>query len=468
MKKLFIFILVAVGVLVGTIFVNFSVQVFAENGGTDETLPEIFIKAVNPGYTVDGVSNVGEMIEIGRKDSDGLISLAGLKIGYINSSGNTTILVEFSKYLQMAGETILLRLASSPESELANFQYSKTLAFKAGPLMLMKDDKVIDSVCWTGKEGCLSAFSSTNPTSLVRNLTSGEFEHVPNYVPDYDVESLHIESSENGGGDDDAGGASEAISQCKGVEFSEILSYYESLQSEQFIELYNSSTETVRLDGCAVRYKNKEYILSGMIAAEGYFVYVPSDFKLTKNPTTSNMLELIDVNGDVLDKLEYLNGQRKGASFAFIGYDSAGSEIWKVTYVPTPGEPNNYQEFRTCEAGKVINEATGNCVKVTSVSEKVCGEGQYLNILTGRCKKIPETTEKTCKEGYYLNEETGRCKKITENTGADYALVPETYKEESSFVALYLVLGVIGVGVIYIIYEFRHDIMRILRRCKWW
>lgn len=465
MKKFYIFISIVVGVMVGGIFNNFWLQVFAESSETfAENLPEIYIKAVNPGYSVDGTANVGEMIEIGRKNSDDVISLAGLKIGYTNSSGNAAILAEFSEYLQMAGETILLRLASSPERELANLLYSKTLAFKAGPLVLMRGDEIIDSVCWTGKDGCAAAFNSSNPTALVRNLETGEFEHLSNYTPSYDPESVFSTTTEA----DEGGEVIEVTSQCKGMEFSEILSYYETLQSEQFIELYNRSTETIRLDGCSIKYKNKTYALSGMIPAEGYYAYFPSEFKLTKNPTTSNTLELIDANGDVLDKLEYPNGQRKGTAYAFIGYDSEGKEIWKVTYAPTPGEANNYQEFRTCEAGKVINEATGNCVKVTSVAEKICGEGQYLNILTGRCKKIPETTEKTCKEGYYLYEETGRCRKITENTGADYALVPETYKEESSFVALYLVLGVVGVGLVYVVYEFRHDILKIFRRVKWW
>ena len=37
-----------------------------ENGASDESkrFDGIFIKAINPGYTVDGKSNVGEMIEI--------------------------------------------------------------------------------------------------------------------------------------------------------------------------------------------------------------------------------------------------------------------------------------------------------------------------------------------------------------------------------------------------------------------
>lgn len=114
--------------------------------------------------------------------------------------------------------------------------------------------------------------------------------------------------------------------------------------------------------------------------------------------------------------------------------------------------------------GKVINEATGNCVKVTSVAEKICKEGYYLNILTGRCNKTKTVEEKTCKEGYYLNPDTGRCRKITENSGANYSLEPEKYEEQSSFVALYAVLGVVGIGLLYLIYEFRREIVKLWRK----
>ena len=141
-----------------------------------------------------------------------------------------------------------------------------------------------------------------------------------------------------------------------------------------------------------------------------------------------------------------------------------GEEIWKVTYAPTPGAANNYQEFRTCEAGKVINEVTGNCVKVTSIAEKFCKEGYFLNILTGRCNKMKTVEEKTCKEGYELNPETNRCRKIKENTGANYSLEPETYEEKSSFVALYAVLGVVGVGILFLIWEFRQEIVKLWRK----
>ena len=276
------------------------------------------------------------------------------------------------------------------------------------------------------------------------------FEHKNEYAPDFNEKNYEERNSEEK--------ENEVTSQCKGVEFSEILSYFETTKAEQFIEFHNNTAEQVLLDGCKIRYKNKTYNLSGVILADEYTVYYPQLFSLTKNPTNRNVLELIDTNGEVIDTLIYGNGQRKGTAYAWIGYDESGKKFWRVTYDPTPGASNNFQEFKTCEAGKVINEATGNCVKVTTVSEKVCPEGQYLNILTGRCRKKQTTTEKVCKEGYYLNPETNRCRKIVENTGADYNLKPEEYEESFNFVALYAVLGVVGIGIIYLIFEFRHEI----------
>ncbi len=421
-----------------------------------EDLPEIYIKSINPGYTVDGKNNVGELIEIARNDSNDMISLANITISYTNSSGNESVLLEFPEDSYLVGESILLRLASSPNSELAAMNYTKTLAFKAG-LVLKRGDEVLDSVCWNGKQECYREFRSSTPTFLVRKSETNEFEHLEEYTPNYDMNAFKVEK--------EADEEREPSSQCKGVRFSEILSYYDASKSEQFIELYNSGSEQVLLDGCALRYKNRNYLLTGIVKPEEYIAYFPQDFSLTKNPANKNTLELIDTDGVVLDVLDYFNGQRKGTAYAFIGYDAMGEEIWKTTYAPTPGTGNIYQEYKSCEVGKVINEETGNCVKVTSVTTKVCQEGEYLNLLTGRCRKIPqETPKKDCKEGYYLNSETGRCRKIVENKGTNYELKPESFEEESSFMAWYIVVAVILIGVGYLIYEFRTELVKLFRK----
>ena len=422
-----------------------------------DMISELFIRAVNPGYTVDGKSNVGEMIEIGRKNTDNLISLAGVTVRYTNSSGNASSLLEFPENSFIAGEAVLLRLASSPDSELANLNYSKTLAMKGG-IALYRGEELLDAVCWTGKDGCYKEFVSSRPTTLVRNVSIGDFEHLNEYTPNYRADWYKVEFAK------EEEGYGKIASQCRDLKFSELLSYYETNKSEQFIELHNTGSEQVLLDGCQIRYKNKNYNLSGVMKPDEYYAYYPNGFSLTKNPVNENVLDLIDVDGMKVDSMKYPNGQRKGTSYAWIGYDEKGEMIWKVTYAPTPGAPNNYQEFKTCEVGKVLNEATGNCVKVSSVMAKICPAGQYLNILTGRCKKYDTTSEKKCKEGYYYNEETGRCRKIVENSSADYSLQPEEYEEKTSFIALYVVLGIVGVGLVYIVYEFRREIVKLWRK----
>ena len=436
----------------------------AEESEGKDVLPELFIAAINPGYKIDGISNVGEMIEIGRRDlSDDSIPLAGITVGYTNSSGAQSILIEFPESSWMTGERTLFRLAGLSGHELAARTYSVKgssagIAQSAGPLTIMRNGEVLDSVCWTGLEGCQRKFKSGSNESLIRNLETGEWEYKVDYEPIYDANSYHEIFS------DGEEGEVEVEPQCRKLRFSEILSYYDTSRAEQFIELYNSGSEQVLLNGCKIRYKNKDYVLDGIVKPEEYFVFYPEAFSLTKNPANYNRLELIDVDDKTVDVLDYPNGQRKGTSYMFLGYDDGGEEIWKVSYAPTPGDPNNYQEYKTCEEGKVINEATGNCVKVTSISEKICGEGYYLNLLTGRCRKMETTTTQTCKEGYYLNPETNRCRKIRENDGAAYEITPEQYEEKSSFVALYVVLVILGIGGIYLIYEFRHEIRRLCGR----
>ena len=478
-------------------------------------LPRLYFKAVNPGYVIDGVNNVGEMIEIARGgDSDEMISLAGVTVRYTNTSGKESVLAEFPENGFMAGEKILLRLASSPGSELANLTYKKTLAMNAS-LTLTRDEEVLDVVCFSGKGECLAAFNKNTPTTLVRNLTTGEFEHVEGYEPVYDEGSYIVRTLEDEAGsektdeagsenlnqkpdedeksgedvgaetgvdgsgedeklnekpdegDEEGEGKGAAMGHCKGLQFSEILSYYAESQTEQFVEIYNAGAEQVLMDGCALRYKKKLYPLSGIVKPEEYAVRWAEDFKLTKNPTNYNLLEIIDEDGTVVDEMTYPNGQKKGVAYAMFGYDEKGEEIWHTTYAATPGEANNYQEYRTCEEGKVINEETGNCVKASTVVEKTCAAGQYLNPLTGRCKKIETEEEKVCQEGYYLYAPTGRCRKVVENDGAEYNLAASEggdAQKESSFVAVYAVIGVLGLGVIYIIYEYRKEIVRGLKR----
>ncbi len=446
MKKLFKILTIILAIIPSTLTNIQCVYAEAEEQG-------LFIKAINPGYTVDEKSNIGEFVELARKNTDTPLLLTGYILGYTNSSGNFSILLEFLEDSWMTGENIILHYSGSSDG-LAHLTYLKTLAMKAGPLTLMKDGEIIDSVCWTSKNECLSEFKPTNSTTIVRDLDTLEFSHQSEYIPIYNPDNYRVNQSED----------ETVISQCQSLEFSEILSYYESYQSEQFIEIYNPTADQILLDGCMLRYKNKTYILSGIIQPDDYYVRYLNDFVLTKNPATKNTLEIIDTTGEVVDVIDYPNGQKKATSFAKIGYDANGQELWKITYSPTPGEANDYQEYQTCPVGKVINTQTGNCVKTVETTETVCPEGKYLNPETGRCKAYEIEKEKACADGYELNPETNRCRKIKNNDGADYELITKEYQTKSDFVALYALIIVVAVGIIYVLFQFRHEIKRIFQK----
>lgn len=439
---------------------------------------DLIIKAINPGYTIDGTQNVGEFIEIQKVADHSDFSLAGYGVRYTNSSGKTTLLLGFSEGSLMTGETLLMRLARSPDSDRADAAYMTTLAMTTGKVELVYQDTVVDQVCWGSGEGCTPSFKSAEPTTLLRDLNTGHFEHVTDYEPSFDSAKPSLvlppapetpseqppSSSDN---------AAETTARCYELEFSEVLTYYAHDKTEQFIELYNPSDKTVVLNQCAVRYKKKTYYLSGEIAADSYYAYYPasqtSSFSLTKNPNSSNTIELLDANGAVIDTLVYNHGQKKSTSYAKF-YTANGEEVWDVTYAPTPNSANVYQEFRTCPEGKIINPDTGNCVNVASGSKStttVCPEGKYLNPLTGRCKKTTEQsgTQKPCAAGYERNPETNRCRKIkSTNDGATHALVPNTSSSKSVFIAAGAVILVVSLGVIYIILQFRHEIARATRK----
>lgn len=429
----------------------------------------LIIRALNPGYTIDGTANAGEFIELINL-AGAPISLAGFSLTYTNSSGNTTPLIEFPEGSVLTGENLLMRYYNSPEATKSDLTYITQLALNAGPLELRYNGEVVDAVCWTGKSPCQPSFPSKSLISLVRDLETEDliFYQSTTYEPDFEAgrNTLILPTPVV---DDETG----SQAQCRVLEFTEIYTYYEATQSEQFIELYNPSASTVQLDGCALRYKNKTYGLSGTIAAENYFAFYPGEqFSLTKNPTKSNQIDLIDADGQVVDALVYPHGQKKSASYAKF-YDASGTESWHITYSRTPTSSNQYQEFRTCPAGKVVNLLTGNCINSTSISDSstgACPAGKYRNPLTGRCKNIESSSSrlKPCAKGYERNPETNRCRKISStNTGASYALVPDTGgTSTTTFVAFGIVATIVSAGVIYICLQYRREIMRALRKVR--
>lgn len=446
--------------IIGTVLL--AVCIAQKANATSVLAGKLIITAINPGFTVDGVENTGEMFQI-SKLSDEPISLAGVSLHYFNSNDSKTMSIEFDDGDEMHGESLLVKYwknKSSIVSGMSDVDYygsDKSMSTTGGTIRIMLNGEVIDEVCWGAKEGCAPKFTSGNPTTLIRDLNKN-ITFDADYVPAYDPENpglVHVALDP----------------QCVGLRFSELLSYYETNKVEQFIEFYNDSDEQILLNGCTIKYKNKSYPLSGVVEAESYYVRYVNDFSLTKNPTSENKIELIDINDTTVDTLVYYNGQKKGVSWAQIGYDASGKEQWMQTYTVTPGEENIYQQWKTCPEGKVINEETGNCVKDTTIDKtlEACPAGKYRNPLTGRCKSYATSASsesKPCAEGYERNPKTNRCRKITTNTGAKYELAEETYEEKSNFVAIWAIVGVLAVGAGYVVFQYRKEITGLFRKKK--
>lgn len=461
--------------MIKTDVINIGTEPFDVTTGTDPPKldPEpqadqtVIIWAVNPGYRVDDQSDVGEFIELVNLSND-RVDLTGFSLYYTNSSGNRSLLLAFPDNSLMQGERVILRYSKSPEKNESDLVYTTSLAMSAGPLELWRDDDLLDELCWTGKTNCAKAFKSSNPTTLVRDLEKASFVHKEEYSPMFDKTNPGLLLPETSDVDDEAT-AEQPVPRCRKLEFTEVYAYYDKDKTEQFIELYNPSDQAINLQGCQLRYKKKLYALDAIIAPDEYYAYYPNGlFSLTKNPNTSNVVELIDADKQVVDELTYLHGQKKTTSYAKF-YDSTGAEIWSHTYARTPGQANNYQEFRSCEAGKVINPETGNCVKADTVTDAngVCPAGKYRNPLTGRCKKIETVEAKECAPGYERNPETKRCRKVkTANTGADYTLVPTTSSGKNTFIAAGIVASIAGLGVLYVVWQFRREIVRTFRKVR--
>lgn len=446
----------------------------------------LIIKAVNPGYTKNGISHVGEFIELQNLTDDSL-ELAGYSLVY-TGSGKPNVVFTFPEGSFLASKHLLLRYEKSPEQDFDLTYKVGTvgLAQSAGRLELFYNEEVVDTLCWDTKTtpDCVQKPSSSNAT-MSRNLTTGAFGLTPAdayQTPPIDLDNPHLilpmvptepETPED-----------EPIPQCRGLEFSELLTYYTEDKAEQFVEFFNPTRQEIILDGCQIVYKNKPYVLSGVVASGGYYAFYQSQsFALTKNPTNPLTLTLLDTDGEILDEISYSNGQKKSTSFAKT-FDEFGNDVWQVTYAVTPNSENIYQKFRSCEAGKIINEATGNCIKVTNLKTTVtetlqsklktsapCPAGKYRNPLTGRCKNLPTTssTLKECAEGYERNPDTNRCRKIknaTSNDGADYALITKTDNQQTVFVGFGIVGMIILLGITYVILQFRHEITRAARKTR--
>ena len=243
----------------------------------------------------------------------------------------------------------------------------------------------------------------------------------------------------------------------------------------------------------------KKYVLKSNITLAD--IETPSD--TSDAPTQSDISTETESTTKDCGEGKFLNPKtNRCKNLQTITETSTGKTI--TTYDPETGEATT---VKVCNEGYYLKEETNRCNKIpadstssnsssssssssnsSSSATKTCPEGKFLNPKTNRCKNLqtvtesstgktvttydPATgeskTEKICNEGYELNPDTNRCKKKKENAGEEYPLeVPELGSEgDNNFVAIGSVAAIIAVGTGFIIFQFRHEIVKFVKGMK--
>lgn len=202
------------------------------------------------------------------------------------------------------------------------------------------------------------------------------------------------------------------VNYCDGVRLSEIGANLD----EQFIEIVNISNQPVSLSGCQLmtnRSVTKSFEFGEEILEPGNFRIIKiSDTLLNLTKTTTGAVYLYSSDGELeVDSAKYVN-LSKDTSWSVVNSE------WVQTYVLTPGYPNVFQEYPSCQDGYSRNLETGRCNKmVTAETLTSCAVGYYRNEVTNRCRKIAIASTLTpCKEDQERNPETNRCRKVATTT----------------------------------------------------
>ena len=197
------------------------------------------------------------------------------------------------------------------------------------------------------------------------------------------------------------------VRTCEGIVISELAANV----TDQFIELYNQTNESLDISGCLLQTNrgNATYALPDVVLAAGAYepVYI-ADTDLTLTKTTSGTVYLLSSDGKLEADSSMYSNLAKETSWALV------DGVWKQTYEITAGKANRYVKYPACDEGYWRNEETGRCNKIAEPAVLAdCGEGRERNPATGRCRNIATgSTLAPCKEGQYRSEETNRCRSI--------------------------------------------------------
>jgi hypothetical protein len=217
-----------------------------------------------------------------------------------------------------------------------------------------------------------------------------------------------------------------ATGQCAAIVLSEILANPAGSDTDnEFIELYNSSSQTQPLTGCSLKTSasSKQYNLpvDQSMAAGEYRAFYYNQTGLT---ITNSGGQVWLITPDTETIVDYPSASDDQAWIAV-------NNQWQATYEPTSNAPNvlktnldtevlssdSSTDLADCPAGKYRNPDTNRCktIAVDDSGLAPCDVGQERNPATNRCRSLASAIASLvpCQDGYERNPETNRCRKVS-------------------------------------------------------
>lgn len=439
----------------------------AADGGpatTSVPAPRLMITAVQTGGCVTEAANCTEdssreFIEMyNTLDTD--VSLTGVALRYLSSSGNTsTNLITLEGTLKAHSYL----LAGHEGHELgADLTFGKQndgglLAKSGGHVELTDaDGTTIDRVGWGSAAKPLgkAAVAADTGQTMVRNAdqdgrllhsgnNSADFGRLTAYQPQHGgylpvtkptdttpVTPPPSQPSDTNSVPDNP----TASSSCRNILISELLPNPAGTDTgREFIELYNPTDLPISLGGCALKTSgstSKLFKLDGKSITGGQYIALSdTETGLTLPNGNGGTAWLLD-STDELQSIPYPAAMEDDHAWALSGNDDG----WYATYTPTPSLANIITVLRPCDDPSQVRSAeTGRCsspaadtssaataaTASTSQTTTACKPGQERNPATNRCRAIASTTATAaaaCRAGQVRNPETNRCKTASSTT----------------------------------------------------
>ena len=283
---------------------------------------------------------------------------------------------------------------------------------------------------------------------------------------------------------------------CEGVVITEVLPNPDgSDTNNEFIELYNPTTDIISLETCSLQVSSstKKYTFgASSIMQPGQYVAVPDSVSGLTLPNAAGGTVWLLTTADEVSSVTYPGDLDDDVSWAAIG------GTWSQTYQLTPGGENASVPLQPCAPGQQRNDETNRCESIVTtalVSLTPCKVGQERNPDTNRCRTVatassllvackegqvrnPDTNRcratvttasalSPCEEGQERNPETNRCRKVVDSDSATLAAVTDVKSETvQSSPKWWLAVAAATLAIGYGVFEWRSDIANVLRSAR--